>query len=151
MFCRSERGYATKIVLDKWANIQSVDPPPTNPCTSTKRGFGYLTLFQTSLFTCLLYKCFENTVGKGEIARDEQFLFFPQCFLPFWRTFCHFHQIQNCRLQTLSVWKSLKFLVWGRVNPKWFTLNAIRYLYSYCIYWKACINFAWYLSFPLFV
>ena len=22
----------------------------------------------------------ENTVGKGEIARDEQFLFFPQCF-----------------------------------------------------------------------
>ena len=25
---------------------------------------------------------FENTVGKGEIARDEQFLLFPQCFLP---------------------------------------------------------------------
>ena len=24
---------------------------------------------------------FENIVGKGEIARDEQFLFFPQCFL----------------------------------------------------------------------
>ena len=22
----------------------------------------------------------ENTVGKGEIARNEQFLFFPQCF-----------------------------------------------------------------------
>ena len=22
----------------------------------------------------------ENTVGKGEIARDEQFLLFPQCF-----------------------------------------------------------------------
>ena len=22
----------------------------------------------------------ENTVGKGEIARYEQFLFFPQCF-----------------------------------------------------------------------
>ena len=25
-------------------------------------------------------KSFENTVGKGEIARNEQFLFFPQCF-----------------------------------------------------------------------
>ena len=25
----------------------------------------------------------ENTVGKGEIARNEQFLLFPQCFLPF--------------------------------------------------------------------
>ena len=25
------------------------------------------------------------------------------------------YQIRNCRLQTLSVWKSLKFVVWGRV------------------------------------
>ena len=32
-------------------------------------------------------KAFENTVGKGEIARNEQFLLFPQRFLPFWRTF----------------------------------------------------------------
>ena len=24
---------------------------------------------------------FENTVGKEEIARNEQFLLFPQCFL----------------------------------------------------------------------
>ena len=30
---------------------------------------------------------------KGEIARDEQFLLFPQCFLPFRKTFQHFHQI----------------------------------------------------------
>ena len=26
------------------------------------------------------YKWVENTVGKGEIARHEQFLLFPQCF-----------------------------------------------------------------------
>ena len=38
-------------------------------------------------------KPFENTVGKGEIARNEQFLLFPQCFLPVWITFCHFRQI----------------------------------------------------------
>ena len=25
---------------------------------------------------------FENIVGKGEIAGNEQFLLFPQCFLP---------------------------------------------------------------------
>ena len=31
----------------------------------------------------------------------EQFFLFPWCFLPFRRTFCHVHQIQNCRLQTL--------------------------------------------------
>ena len=69
-------------------------------------------------FTCLLYKSFENTVGKGEIARNEiahnentvekgeiarneHFLLFPQCFLPFWRTFCHLHQTEMCHLQTL--------------------------------------------------
>ena len=34
-----------------------------------------------------------KTLGKAEIARDEQFLLFPQCFLPVWRTGCHFHQI----------------------------------------------------------
>ena len=26
---------------------------------------------------CLQYNSFENTVGKGEIARNEQFLLFP--------------------------------------------------------------------------
>ena len=35
----------------------------------------------------------KKTVGKGEIARNEQFLFFPQCFLPVWINFCHFRQI----------------------------------------------------------
>ena len=61
--------------------------------------------------------------GKGEIARDRQFmlktiiardrqfLLFPQCFLPFRRTLRHFHQIQISRLQTLSVWTSLEFVV----------------------------------------
>ena len=29
----------------------------------------------------LVTKRAENTVGKGEIAHDEQFLLFPQCFL----------------------------------------------------------------------
>ena len=37
---------------------------------------------QPWFFTRLLYKSFENTMGKGEIARNEQFLLFPQCFLP---------------------------------------------------------------------
>ena len=42
---------------------------------------------QALVFTCLQYKSFENTVGKGDIARNEQFLLFPQCFQPF---------LQNC-------------------------------------------------------
>ena len=48
---------------------------------------------QALVFTCLHYKSFENTVGKGGIARNEHFLLFPQCFLAIWRIFCHFHQI----------------------------------------------------------
>ena len=59
---------------------------------------------------------FENTVGKGEIARNEQFLLFPQCFLPVWRILGHFLYGQNCCLQTLSVWKSLKFVIWELHN-----------------------------------
>ena len=53
---------------------------------------------------------------KGEIARNEQFLLFPECLLPIWRAFCHFHHIWNCRLQTLWVWKRIKFVVWERVK-----------------------------------
>ena len=60
---------------------------------------------QALVFTCPQYKSFENTAGKGEIARNEQFLLFPQCFLTIWKTFCHFCLILNCRLQTVSVSK----------------------------------------------
>ena len=35
---------------------------------------------QALVFTCLQYKFFESTVGKGEIAHDEQFLLFPTLF-----------------------------------------------------------------------
>ena len=57
--------------------IQSFNPIPNKPW----------------FFTCLQDKSLENAVGKGEIALCEQFLIFPQCFLPFWRTFCLFYQI----------------------------------------------------------
>ena len=35
------------------------------------------------VFACLLYKSFENTVEKEEIAQKEQFLFFPKSFYLF--------------------------------------------------------------------
>ena len=84
-----------------------------------------LTLPQTSPgFTCLQYKSPENTKGKIEIDHNEQFLLFPQCFLPVWRTFYLFHRVQNCRLQTLSVWNSLKFVDLERVNMKLHTTKS---------------------------
>ena len=55
-------------------------------------------------------------LGKAEIARYAQFLLFPQCFLPVSRIFCHFRHILNCHLQTLSVWNSLKFVIWERYS-----------------------------------
>ena len=68
------------------------------------------------VFTCLQYKSFENSKGKGEIVHNEQFLLLPLCFLLIWRTFWCFHSVWNCRLQTLSGCKSLKFVVWERVK-----------------------------------
>ena len=58
---------------------------------------------QALVSMCLPFMSFENTVGKGEIARYEQFLLFLECFLSFWRTFHSFHETSNCRLQTLSM------------------------------------------------
>ena len=52
---------------------------------SLKNVITILTISQASLFlrVCKSSSLFENTVGKGEIARNEQFLLFPQCFLSF--------------------------------------------------------------------
>ena len=78
---------------------------------------------------CLQYKSFENTTRKGEIARNQQFVLFSQCFLYFQRTFLHFHQNQNYRLQTLSVWKSLKFVVLERVKVLVFHASINKFLF----------------------
>ena len=45
---------------------------------------------QALVFTCLPYKSFQKTVGKGEIPHHKQFLHFKQCFLPFCRAFMPF-------------------------------------------------------------
>ena len=55
------------------------------------------------LLCVFTYKPFKNIVRKVEIARNEQFLLFPHCFLPVWRTFCRLYRVCNCCLQTLSV------------------------------------------------
>ena len=89
---------------------------------------------QAFVFTFLQLKSFENTLGKGEIARHEQFLLFPQCFLPIWRTFCYFYQIRNCGLQTLSVRKSLKSVIRERVKQflfLTFAFSKIVYTFLY--------------------
>ena len=52
---------------------------------------------------------------KEKLLVTSNFSFSHSVFYPK-RTLCHFHQLQNCRLQPLSVWKSLKFVVWEKVK-----------------------------------
>ena len=69
-----------------------------------------LTLSQTSpgLYASAVQDFWKHC-GKGEIARNEQFLLFPQCFLSVRRASCHFHLVWICRLQTIfiRVWNLL--------------------------------------------
>ena len=67
--------YENKTQYSHVADI-TLNPFPNKPW--------FLILCSTSLF---------KTVGKGEIAGNEQFLHFSQCFLPVWRTFYHFHHL----------------------------------------------------------
>ena len=56
----------------------------------------------------------------------EQSLLFPPYFLPIWITFCYFHQIYYCCLQTLSIWKRLKFDIWESVNLTHYQTTSFR-------------------------
>ena len=70
-------------------------------------------------FMCLYYKSFENTVSKGEIAHNEQFLLFSRCFLRVWRTFGNFSS--NLILSSANSFglDQSKILSFG----KWLTLS----------------------------
>ena len=57
---------------------------------------------------------FENIVGKGENAGNQHFLLFPQCFLPATKQISIFQSHLSCCLQMLSIWTSLKTLLFGK-------------------------------------
>ena len=64
--------------------------------------------FWLPLETSLLKTLWE----KEKLLETSNFSFSQSVFYMFWITFFYFRQIWNCRLQTFSVWKSLKFVVW---------------------------------------
>ena len=88
------------------SRIHSSTHPLIHPYSS------YLTLSQIcpDFYVSAVYRSFENTVGKREIARNEQFLLFPQCFQPTWRTLklssAYFEKFG--RVQTVSFGKELR-------------------------------------------
>ena len=80
------------------------------------------------LILCVCSKPFENTVRKGEIARNKQFLLFPPCFSTFYANFPPFSlnlKLSSAsRQQSLLVWKSLKFVIWGRFKHHFIHINS---------------------------
>ena len=56
-------------------------------------------------------------MGKGEIARKEQFFLFPQCFIPTWRLLSAMIK-REIVISKLFEFGSLKFVVWERVNKE---------------------------------
>ena len=82
---------------------------------------------QALVFTCLHYKSFKNAESKGEIARNEQFLLFPQCVSIHLENFPPFSS--NLKLSSaneLFQFESLKFVVWDKVR------NNNNIIGSYC-------------------
>ena len=118
--CNTFRMLVSIQLSSSFANETLINPFPNKPW--------FLCVCCTSLLKTLW--------EKEKIARNEQFLLFPQCFLPFSRTFFHIHQIQNYHLQTLSVWKSLKFVVLERIKDGTFGLNIFitRVMAPYILY-----------------
>ena len=77
-----------------------------------------LTLSQKPLFLRICSKSLENTGGKGEVAREKQFLLFPQYLPPFWRTFCHFYYFKVSSANSFSLEESkICHLGKGYLNP----------------------------------
>ena len=82
------------------SKILSFNPFPNKP--------RFLRVCSTSLLKTLL--------EKEKLLIMSNFFFSNSVFYQYGKFFYHFHQIQNCCLQTLSVWKSLKFVVWEWVK-----------------------------------
>ena len=65
-------------------------------------GWDFNTFPNKPWFLCVCSTSLLKTLREKEkFACNKQFLLFPQCFLHFWRTCRHFHQVLNCCLQRL--------------------------------------------------
>ena len=105
---------------------------------------GYcLTLCQTSpgFYVSAVELYWKHCGKKEKLLVMNNFSFSHSVFFPCWELSAScFHQSWNCRLQRLSVWKSLKFVIWERVYEKFcfelsqnipFTGNLVMVSYFY--------------------
>ena len=77
----------------------------------------YLTLSQTSPgFYVSAVQIFRKHCGKRRNCSQRAISPFPTAFSTLLENLLPFSPILNCRLQTLPIWKSKKFVFWERVN-----------------------------------
>ena len=62
---------------------------------------------------------------KEKLLVTSNFSFSHSVFYPFGKLSAIFIYFKNCRLQTLSIWKSLKFVVWERVNAIFDSISVV--------------------------
>ena len=84
----------------------------TNSGRSRLNSFPNKPLFSRVCRTSLLKTLWE----KEKLLVTSNFSFSHSVFYPFGYTFLYFYHTSNCRLQSLSVWQSLKFVFLERVN-----------------------------------
>ena len=67
------------------------------------------------LYVCCI-SLLKTLQEKEKLLVTSNFSFSYNVYYPFRALSAFFYQIENCRLQTLSVWKGPIFVVWERAN-----------------------------------
>ena len=108
--------------------IQTLIMLPSYSWQLTKHDYFYcLTLSQTNpealVFMCLQYMPFKTQWEKEKLLITSNFSFSHSVFSTHLEKFLPLSSSLKCSLQTLWVWKSLKFVVWERVKWHWVGLS----------------------------
>ena len=106
-----------------------------------------LTLSQTSPgFYVSGVQVFWKHCGKRKNCSWRAISPFPTVFATCFKNLCHFHQIWNCRLQTLSIGKSLKLVVWERVKYWKLSLERRRHCLKNRKCWLPPLSMAFFIT-----
>ena len=79
---------------------------------------------QALVFTCLKYKPFGDNVEKGQIAYNEQFLLFPQCFLKGSENLLPFSSDLKLSSENFFSLKTVKVVASNASSATWNTISC---------------------------
>ena len=77
---------------------------------------------------------------KEKLLVTSNFSFSNSVFYPFGELSAILIKFKNCHLQTLSVWKRLKFVIWERVNAHSYTQTDTGPWYRLSCNWEVGLN-----------